>query len=258
MKKLGMRVIVALGVFATSLLVGCGGSGGGSSNLPDPQVRFINASPNNTGIDFLLNDVVEASNIPFNGASPDFQTIDFIDANDDGYDISIRPNGGEELDRFGQVFNRDTDTLIVTLGLHDPGIEFDKRCQIFSFPVLRTAPTGNRARVYVINGFIRATGFITPNVTFQSVDAGDPSPFNNPSVVTRDMTFGTIRNLTVDATSFQFIARRADTDALVQYATTNVVLGSGKIYAAIITGQEGQADPDLQPQITFIELSTSL
>lgn len=258
MKELGMRFLVALGVLATTLLAGCagGGGGGGSTNLPDPEVRFINGSPNNTGIDFLLNEVVKASNVAFGSASPNFQSIDFISAQDDGYDISVRPNGGEELDRFGQVFNRDTDTLIVTLGLHDAGTEFDKRLQIFTYPISRTAPTGTRARVYVINGFIRADGFNTPNVSFQSVDAGDPPPFNNPSVETTDMTFGAIRNLLVDATSFQFIVRRADTDALVQYASANVSLLPGHIYAAIITGHEGEVDLNLQPKIVFIELAT--
>ena len=75
-------------------------------------------------------------------------------------------------------------------------------------------------------------------------------------MVTRDVAYTDLRTLTVDAGSYNFLVRRADTDALVQYATQTVTLDPGKIYVALMTGQEANADINLRPKIQFIEIST--
>lgn len=246
--------VVALGAMIG--LQGCGGSGN-SNTLPDPEVMFINGIPDTTNIDFTLNDVAEASNIPFMGTGGAFKSVEYILPDDGGYDIGIRRNGTTTyLDLFGTGFNRDTDNLLVAVGLQNPGSEPLKRPLILSFTVDRKAPTGTRSRIVFLNGLIRATGFDTPNVTFQSVIPGDPSSIDNPQFVTRDVPYSETRVLTVDAGARRFIVRRADTDALVQYASTDFTFVAGKIYLALISGQESNPTLALQPTMQFIEIET--
>ncbi len=255
MKIRWMQLVMVAGLMAVGL-VGCGG-GGNTTDLPDPQVRFINGTPDAVGLDFLMNDSITAANVAYLSSSPGFQFVDYIEPSDDGYDIGARRNGqATDLDRIAVDLQRDTSQLVVTLGLQDPLSEPQKRLRLINFQILRTTPTGSRSRILFINGFLRGAGFETPNVTFQSVVPGDPSSIDNPQDVSRDIAYADIRTLTVDAGARRFIVRRADTDALVQYASQDVTLVAGRLYVALMTGQEANANPALQPKIQFIEIET--
>ncbi len=255
MMKRWIQGVVMVGLIAGSL-VGCGG-GGSTNTLPDPDVRFVNGVPDAIGLDFLLNEEIVGNNIAYLSATPDFEAIEFISAQDDGYDIGIRRTGQlADLDLFSNVFERDTNSLIVAIGLQDPLSEPDKRARLLLFSVERTAPTGNRSRILFLNGFLRSPGFVTPNVTYQSIIPGDPSSVDNPQFQSQNVQYGELRTLTIDSGTRTFIVRRADTDALVQYASAEFTFEPGKIYLAMMTGREANPDVNLQPRIQYIELST--
>ena len=61
MKIRWMQLVMVAGLMAVGLM-GCGG-GGNTNDLPDPQVRIINGTPDAVGLDFLLNDSVTAANV---------------------------------------------------------------------------------------------------------------------------------------------------------------------------------------------------
>lgn len=241
---------------AAVTLVGCGGTQN-TSNQPDPEVRFVNGVPDTANLDFVLNDEVKSQNLAYQSASADFESIEFLTEEEGGYDVSIRRTGTtNDLDIESRNFQRDTDTLVVAIGLQNPGGEPVKRARLVFVPVSRLAPTGNRARLVFLNGFLRSAGFDTPNVTFQSIIPGDPASIDNPQDSIRDVPYGDNRLITVDTGNRTFIVRRADTDALVQYAEQTVNLLPGRIYLALVTGQEANPTLSLQPSLRFIEIST--
>jgi hypothetical protein len=90
---------------------------------------------------------------------------------------------------------------------------------------------------------------MTPNIKFQN-------PGNNPLFVASDIAFGSSKVITVDSGASTWLAMREDADADVVYATTATTLEPGKLYLALVSGLEGDADVSKQPKISFIELPT--
>lgn len=254
-----IRPVVAWTFLAVGvLLAGCGGSGTTSSAQEDPKIRFINASPATTGLDLVLNENVQYANVAFRGSSADFQEIEFLPDNPDGgYDVSIRSAGGTvDLDILNNEYGRNTDSLILAFGLQNPGGELLKRAQVTTQTIDRKAPTGNRARLIVLNSLIRSTGFENVPITYQSIIPGDPTSIDNPQFRISDIQYGNTQITTIDSGERTFIARRGEVDALQEFARSTFTFQPGRIYLVLITGQEANANPALQPRIEYIELQT--
>ena len=228
-----------VGAIVALFLVGCGGSG--SSSLPKPMVRVINASPDSTALDFLVDDETLGSAIIPLGSSPDFAAVDSGDR-----DVVILENGTTiQLVAEVQNFEDDRNYLIVALGLKLFGTEDLKRLRALTLQVDRTIPNGNKARLYVVHAYNRKVGFLTPNIDFQT-------PGDNPLFQIPNMAFGTQTSILVDSGAVTYEARRAGTTSVLASATTT--LGAGKIYAVIVGGIEDEAPPK-NPTITFIEVA---
>ena len=228
-----------MGALVALFLVGCGGSGG--PGLPDPVVRVINASPDTTALDFLVDDATIGSAIVPLGSSPDFTVVDPGDR-----DLVLLENGTTtELVAEVQTFAKDGDYIAVALGLKVFDTEDLKRLRALLFQVDRTVPNGNKARLYVVHAYNRAAGFLTPNIDFQT--RGD-----NPLFQIANMPFGNNASLTVDSGAQTYEARRAGTTSVL--ASTSTTLVAGKIYVCIVGGIEGAASPQ-EPRITFIEIA---
>lgn len=236
------------------LAAGCGGEKG-TGTQPDPVIRFVNASPTAQNLDFVLNEDRIAANVPYLGSMPDFREFEFRSDNEGGYDFAVRVAGGIlDLDVQNQAFARDTNNLIVSIGLPNPGGEFQKRTQILPFSISRVRPVGNRSILIILNALVRSTGVETPPITFQSIIPGDPTSIDNPQFREENINYGSIGNLVVDSGNRTFIARRGETDALFQFAQATFNLAPGGIYLVVIGGQEGNATPALQPSLRFIEI----
>lgn len=244
MKKL---IIGFLGALA---LVGCGGGSGGGGNKGDTKARiaYVNASPDTGSLEFQLNGDTRAT-VPF-GTASDFESVSPKD-----YDVSVRAPGADDtIWSEAHTFNRDTDSIVVSVGLRTPFadnsvppvVENDKRLVLaFSGPN-RTAPNGNVARLIVVHGFVRKAGFPTPAIDVQS-------PGDNPAVVVAtNVGFGAFAAKDVDAGAQTLVVRQNGTQQEFVPSTT-YTLGAGKIYIALVSGIEGGAGGQA-PAIRLIEL----
>ena len=256
--RLVFGIVTALVVLAVS---GCGGSSS-TATLPDPTIKFVNVCPTTTNLAFDLNLDVMAASVPYATASGEFTDIDFKSEFEGGYDVILRTAGGvSQLDNLFQVYNRDTHNVVVSYGLVNPAGELSKRAQLITFPVDRSAPTGNRSRLIVLNAYVRATGFETPAMDFQSFIPGDASSIENPQYKLTGIEFGSAnisaQSITVDSGSRSFLARRNEVTGLEEFARLqNFTLNPGRIYLVILTGQEGNATPSLLPALKVFELTT--
>jgi hypothetical protein len=235
MFRLMARWLLSLLVcFVALLLAGCGGSG--TSQAPDPTIRFVNSIPDSTLIEFLLNDDV---------MNPALATPTFVRIEPGAKDVRIRESG-TTVDIWNELgtFNSDRHYVILSFGIKNFGTEFEKRARIGGIDVNRSIPTGNKARIYVFHAYNRMTGFQTHDIDFQT-------PGENPQFKLADIAYGTQKSFLVDSGNQTFEVRRAGTTNVL--FTTNVNLGAGKIYVALATGLEGEIGVQ-EPKIVFIEL----
>ena len=238
----GFRLPLMLAL-AGVLLTGCGGGGANVASIPDPVVRFINAAPGSTALDFRLNESVVGNNVPYKGSTQTFATFESGD-----YDVSVQEDANPETQAIETLLLlRETNQLVVATGLvTPPNEELEKRLRLTDIQFDRRAPNGDRARLIVVHGYVRAAGLDTPNIDFQE-------PGDNPRFVVRNINFGNAQQLELDAGSQTLVARRSGSEGEVTPRVT-FNFGAGKIYAAIVSGIEDSAATP--PQITFIELQT--
>lgn len=233
---------MAVGVVAA----GCGGSSGGIIVLPDPVVRFINASPNSAGMDMFLNDTQVGNNVPYLGSSSNFVGVQQGD-----YDVMVQESSdttGETQAIEVRQMNRDQDFLAISCGLvTPPNTEFDKRLRCAPFAFNRTRPNGDKARLLVFHAYNRSVGNETPNIDFQN-------PGDTPRFVVTDIPFGEARELIVDAKLDTFVARFSGSELEIT-PQNNFTFEGGKIYAAIITGVEDAAGATA-PKIVYVEIQS--
>ncbi len=232
------------------LLAGCGG-GGGTSSGSNPTVYFVNASADAGLIDFLLNALFQETALDYLDTSTDFASIPFISDASGGYDMIIQENGtGTDLDAENRVFQKETHSVIVALGLKTVAVgEELKRIRPITMSVDRHPPTGNKARLYIVHAFVRELGQATPQIKFQN--AG-----NNPQFFTNGIEFGSAALLIVDSGTMDWWAKREDATADVIYAQATVTLDPSSVYVVLVSGIENDINPDRQPKLTFIKLTT--
>jgi hypothetical protein len=245
-------VLTLLACFSVFALPGCGGGGGGGTTGNDPTVYFVNASPDAGPLDFLMNAIVRALNLDYLGSSTGFTTVPFISDANGGYDVVTRENGTNvELDAQNVVLNKNTHTAFACVGLKNYAVgEELKRLRTFGINIDRDSPNGNKARLYIVHGFIRELGQDTPDIIFQN--AGD-----NPQFFTQAIAFGNSAALLVDSGTADWWAKRSDATADVVYAAATLTLDPGAVYLVIVSGIENDPAPALQPAITLIELPTT-
>ncbi len=246
-----IRTVFTSLVCLTALLVcGCGG-GGGTTGGSDPTIYFINASADAGGVDWLLNGIVRGLNFVYLQSSPNFQTIPYISDANGAYDVITRENStGNELDAENRVFEKNTHTVMVTMGLKNPAPgESLKRLRTQGFAVDRTAPNGNKARLYVVHAFVREVGQATPSIIFQN--AGD-----NPQFFTGGIQFGNAQMIVVDSGTMDWWAKREDASGDVVYASATTTLDPGSVYVVMVAGIENDPLPANLPSLTFIKIPT--
>lgn len=230
-----------LGVLGVLALAGCGGGGGGggSSSSTKARIAFVNASPDAGNVDFLLDGDEKANAVAYNGLTA------FSDYSPSAYDVSTRTDGDTEILWSEQNdFNADQDSLVAAVGLKNPGTELEKRLVLSFGTVDRTAPNGNKARLVIVHGFVRKVGFDTPSIDFRN-------PGNTPVVNSTNIAFGEMRSLDVDSGSQTFQIRQNGTEQVFIEKTLN--LAPGKIYLALISGQEDAAAP-AAPDLQLVEI----
>jgi hypothetical protein len=238
--KMSVKNFVVVATLAAWTLWGCGGGGGGTTDTPrTPAVRAVNASPDSTALDFLLDDRTVGSKLPYLGSAADFANVDAGD-----YDLIVRENAeGSDIDNLVVSLTGQRSMVAVAVGLKNFGTENLKRLRVVPIEVDRSLPNGNKARLIVVNGFSRATGFETPSVDFQDGE--------NPQFKLEDIEFGRSKAMVIDAGSVNFQARRSDSELV--YAEGTQTFGPGKIYLAVVAGIEGEAGTKA-PRIHYVEL----
>jgi len=254
--KLASTMMVA-GLF----LVGCGG--GGSSipfdRLPDPTVRFFNASPDSAGLTFKINDDSRAANLEYFQSSPDFAAIPFVNDEDGAIDYSISNAADDvELERDNAFFDRDKNFLIVAFGKVNPGVEFEKGLQQVVMEIDRR-PVQGKARLFILNAYVNSQGSDNRQINFQTVDPTNPNSTQRPQFNRNNLVYGAFRTdssvLDIDPGTRTFQARAADSDGVVILAQKTFVFEANTLYFALVTGQADATDPARQPKIEFFPLS---
>ena len=256
MKKTVFSVIALLGT--AIFLTGCGGST--STNvLPDPVIRFINASPDST-LDAKLNEVAHATAVPYLSATAGFSTIKFIEEVDGGYDCTVIVPGTENEVRDAQIFTRDLSYLWIAFGLNNNNNEQTKRLDQVFFAINREAPIGSKSHLIIFNALAEKDGQENSPIDFQSYDPANPASGDNPQYQKQALVFGAYdsnkSNIDIDSGTQTFQARQNGSDAALVYAQSTFNFVPGKIYLALVSGKVGDSDPAKQPKITFIELAT--
>lgn len=247
MHRSGLLLVAAL---ACGLLLGCGGTSR-SDEEKDPTVYAFNASPDSQSLSFLLNDVAFASNLGYLGRSTDFSSIEFIEEEDGGYDLSIAtPNGSTEFERRVVNYEQDSHYIVIAVGLRnfDVGEEM-KRLRAVDFNVEREAPVGNKAQLLIVHAMMRGPGLETPPITFQN-------PGTNPQFSASEIEFGAGRALLVDSGETSWIAKRSDVDGETIYASRDITLDPGSIYLVLVVGIEDDPNVGRRPQLIFQKLTS--
>lgn len=243
-KQIGM----IWGALLVLSLAGCGGTTlKGPDALPDPTVKFINASPDSASLDYYLNDDLKGPGINYLQASSGFLTVPYKSELDGGYDISSRaPGTQEDVDRISGSLDRNHHFIFTTLGLLFPADgDEEKKARMLLTDIDRVPPTGDKAHLYVLHAFCRSAGNETPPLNFQT-------PGDNPQFKLENLDFGGSKDIVVDSGFQTFEARRADVDGEQIYASAGVNLASGGIYFVIIGGIEDSGTTP--PTIQFIPL----
>lgn len=247
-----LRTTVTLLACTAVLAIGGCGGGGGTGSGSDPTVYFVDASTDAGLVDFLLNGLFQETALDYLDTSTDFSAIPYISDASGAYDMIVQENGtGTDLDAENRVFNKDTHSIILAIGLKNfiVGEEL-KRIRMITFAMNREAPTGNKARLYIVHAFVREVGQATPAIKFQN--AGD-----NPQFFTSNIDFGEAAELTVDSGTMDWWAKRADATGDVVYASATQLLDPASVYLVLVSGVENDPDVDKQPKLTFIKLSTT-
>lgn len=236
----------ALGValFATA---GCGGSIS-SSSAPDPLVQFVNAVPDSVALDLLFDDFKEdrlvaiGSGVAYMGSNGTFKEVRA------GGHALILKETGDPFELWSQTFDtaNDRSYVAVAIGQKAFGTDFEKRPRFITFDIDRTAPNGNKSRLYIVHAFNRAASIDTPAIDFQT-------PGDNPTYRAADIAYGTVKDLTVDSGTITLQARNRGTDFV--YAEAAPTLGAGKIYLAVVSGVEDSVGAQA-PRVFFTELRT--
>jgi len=235
--KLGSRIgilhLVAIAVFA------CGGGGGGRS-FNQPRLAYLNGSPDAGNLTFTIDSQERTTGLAYPTASP----LDEIAAG--GYDLAVHQDGDNpDLDALAASLENEKEYLVSAVGLMNFGGEFFKRLRLTIFEINLTPPNGNRSRIYFVHGFVRDTGFDTPNLDLRN-------PGETPQYKIENVAFGSVGTTDIDSSTQTFVARVNGSD--VVFATATGTFDPGGIYVALVSGQENGVGA-MAPALTFIKIA---
>ena len=246
--RLGKGLIFGALLCAVSLIVGCGGGGGGSVTFfPDPKIHYVNGSPDSTALDFMIDDTTEASALPFLGLAPT------VSVSPGDHDVTVEETGTTfQLDSITNTFNSNTDTIICTIGLENYGQaganpEYLKRIKQVLFTADLKAPNGAKSNLIIVQGFNSAPGIETPNVDFTP-------PGTNPLNPVTNISYGQNKTATIDSGTHEFVVVRTGTTPPTPYIDSTFTFVSGKTYLALLTGEMGGTG-NMAPQVKYIALN---
>ncbi|MBX3095474.1 MAG: hypothetical protein KF812_01300 [Fimbriimonadaceae bacterium] len=247
--KGGLKSVIraATAGIAAVALFGCAGQSN-PVNLPDPNVYFVNASADSGNLSFLLNNNFQPPVLAYLQGSANFRAITFISEENEGYDVgTANEDRSFVYDESVFTFPRDTDWIVAAIGQanYQPGEELKRLRQVI-FQVDRAGIGGSTSRLIILQGFNRSTGNLTPDVNFQN-------PGDNPVYRVPNIAYGSTATIDVASGNQTFVIKRSDGEAV--YATTTLNL-TGGLYLVILSGTEDAANPDEQPKITFLKLTT--
>jgi len=251
-------VIIGSLLFGLTLLSGCGG-GGGSSQLPDPTVKYVNAVSDSSSLDFYVDDALQLAALAAGTATPGFRIYTYRSDADGGYDFSVNLAGSTtDLARDYRVFQRNTHTIDVVYGLTDPAADQDKAIQQAVFTLDRKAPNGNKSRLVIFNALNQAAGVENQPINFQSYDPTNPASDSNPQFHRSNLGYGgfdsTANVLDIDAGSFTFQARQSGVDGTEVYASSTQNFVAGRTYLVLVRGQVGSATQ--APVINYVDIES--
>ncbi len=242
MRSIGKGFLAIVGCATALLSTGCGGGGGGGNGTAvfDPEVLFINASPDSASAKFVLDGATKADKIPFLGGTAAFARVPLGEV-----DVDVFLDGAVESNDSRVITFADNESVVLgALGLKTFGAEYEKRLRINRFLISRNRPNGDRARVYVLHALMFPAGDYIPQLTVKT-------PGKNPQFQLPDISFSNAPILDIDSGPQTLIVRRNGTEN--DYFSTNVTLASGGIYMAIISGVVGQVGAKA-PKMKLIQL----
>lgn len=262
MKRKSLFVLTAA-VVGSIFFAGCGGGGTSSitDRLPDPYVWFFNVIPDNTGgVTFSVDDTVLSARLAYLGSSADVTQIDDVAEDDGGTDVSIADGavGGSEIDRINELFNKDTDALLVAVGKQNNLGEDDKVAKILRMNINRRVVPG-KARLYILNAYLPAFGTKVRQINLQTADPADPLSTRRPQFQVQSVNYTNFEShnvLDMDAGTYLMQARDSDSDAVTVVASKTFTFEPNKIYLAAVTGQVDASDTTRRPRLDFVVVPT--
>src|SRR5579862_5831437 len=248
--RIGSVIGIAFaGMMLVASLAGCGGGGGGSS-LPDPIVRFVNASPDSNPLDFFINTDKKAAALAYVNTSPEVMT------KKGDHDISAQDSTNQIVqDDIAFTFAQDNKYIAMTAGLENFGAENLKRLRLIAFQFDKNPPNGSQARLLIMHCYMRAPGFDTPSIDFQGGAVGSYDP-NNPQFASTNIGFAAAQPAVLSVDSgipLIFQARRASTENVLA-SDASTTFDQGGIYLAIVSGVENAVGVEA-PQVKYIKLN---
>jgi hypothetical protein len=253
-----------LGICSVAVALALAGCGGSTSNRkdPNPALSFMNLVPDTAGLKFVIDDATLASNQAYLQYNTDFPFITYRTAEEGGSEYIISDaTTGIEIERDSSEFALDTDNIVLAVGKQNPGSEVEKRLQQTVISINRRIVPG-KARLFIINAFVPASGINLKNINFRNVDPANPTSNSRPLYGRDNLVFGAFRSdisvIDIDAGTWTFQARDAEADAVTVIAQKDFTFERDKLYMAVVVGQEDATDPARQPKIEFLPIASKL
>jgi hypothetical protein len=225
---------------SVAVAIGCGGGGGEVTR--DFFLRFTNNVVDLPGgVDVLLDQEPYAMGLGYGGSTPGYQNLT---TEKNLYFFDLYRAGTQNLvDSWAEIPRADESHHLVAIGAADAGPE-QPLARILAVKVNRIRPTGNNARLLVVNGFVRQPGRQTPKIDL--IRSGKIQP------EIEDLEFAKAAEFLLAAGTYDFEVRIAGLQSGTLFTKTGVTIEGGKIYFVVIRGLEG-AGGVFAPDLQFIE-----
>ncbi|CAN5542020.1 hypothetical protein BH11ARM2_BH11ARM2_27070 [soil metagenome] len=223
------------------VILGCGGggtTGGDAVVVHDPSLIAVNVVPDASAVDIRLDDTKIGDGLAYQSAS----SLSPFSPGD--YDLTGGVAGSDvDLWDIAQTLASGQAFAAIALGEVNYGDETSKRFRVVPVGIDRSVPNGSKARLIFVNAFLRDTGFETPAVDFQDGD--------RPQYPLTNVAYAGSSSESVDVGTYTFQARRNDSELV--YAEQSITFEAGKIYLAILCGQENGID-NKAPKILIVPI----
>ncbi|KAA0229125.1 MAG: DUF4397 domain-containing protein [Armatimonadetes bacterium ATM1] len=238
--RLTRRIFLLSSAFFLTWISGCGGS---VQDVLKIFFRYTNAVPDLAGTDFFVDDSLNQANVAYQASMADFAELEnrerevFFDAFEAGTSNLLDSILVEKRDEISfHVF---------AVGLGSP-TGFQEPARLIAPEVTRTRPTGSNARIIWVHGYNRKPSAQTP-----SVDIFRSGALNE---IVDGLEFAATRSINLAAGTYDFTVRIDGLEESELITKTGVSIVAGKIYVALLCGEEDTVGPTA-PDILFFEES---